>query len=168
MKKLTLLIIFLLLQLPIFVCAQYSIKGVVVNESQEPLEAVNVVLLNKDSVVEKAASSDNNGFFEIKGITFGDYLLQVSSVGYRSFNYVISRISKAMDMGTIVMEEEVVLLDEVAVQARASLTKADRIILFPSNKQIESSANSIVLLSSLAVPRLIVNQATKYSEPAWK
>lgn len=160
MKKLTLLIIFLLLQLPIFVCAQYSIKGVVVNESQEPLEAVNVVLLNKDSVVEKAASSDNNGFFEIKGITFGDYLLQVSSVGYRSFNYVISRISKAMDMGTIVMEEEVVLLDEVAVQARASLTKADRIILFPSNKQIESSANSIVLLSSLAVPRLIVNQAT--------
>lgn len=88
--------------------------------------------------------------------------------GIDSFNYVISRISKAMDMGTIVMEEEVVLLDEVAVQARASLTKADRIILFPSNKQIESSANSIVLLSSLAVPRLIVNQATKYSEPAWK
>jgi hypothetical protein len=140
--------------------AQYTIKGKIVDVNEAPLESVNITLLENDSVFTKGTVTGKNGAFELKGVNPGNYLLKASFVSYAPLSYAISGLSKDMNLETIVMEESAMQIGEVSVVGRATVTKADRIILFPSDEQLASSANAIVLLSSLALPRLLVNQAT--------
>lgn len=154
------LICLILVIIPTVINAQHAIKGKIIDKNNLSLEAVTVLLLNKDSIFEKGATTNKNGLFEMNGITSGNHILKISSVSYVPIYYAISGLSKDMNIGTIVLEENTTQLDEVFVQANSNITKADRMILFPSSKQIASSANGIALLSSLAIPRLIVNQAT--------
>ncbi|MDR2533261.1 MAG: carboxypeptidase-like regulatory domain-containing protein [Tannerellaceae bacterium] len=145
---------------PAIVCAQHTIKGKIAVENNEPIEMVSIVLLDEDSVFIKGTVSDKAGAFEMKGASEGNYILTISHIGYRSLSYTVSGQSRALDLGIITLEEDTNQMDEVIVSAAASLTTADRRILFPSAEQMASAVNSIALLSSLSIPRLIVNPAT--------
>lgn len=99
-----------------------EVQGTVVEEgNEEPLIQATVRLLNlKDSTLVKGASTDANGSFAIKNVRPGNYLLNVTYVGfsplYRSLR--ISGKVNPVKLGKLPVSEGV-LLDEAVVVAKA-------------------------------------------------
>ncbi len=60
-----------------------TLEGFVFNsQTNEPLEAVNVILLDTQS----GAATDKKGYFKILNINPGDYEIQARSIGYKTNN----------------------------------------------------------------------------------
>ena len=61
-----------------------SITGTVIEEgTNEPIEQATVRLLNvKDSTMVGGVASSKNGFFTLKNIKKGNYLLHISFIGF--------------------------------------------------------------------------------------
>lgn len=120
--KLRLLIFFLLFATPVFLPAQdihVSISGLVVDEStSQPLPFVNIVLKTaKDSGFVTGTISNEEGRFSLQEIIPGDYLIQLSFVGYLPYvqNFYVGNTSGYLDLGKIVLKPNTQELGEVVV-----------------------------------------------------
>lgn len=93
-----------------------KVEGKLMDDSNNPLEFVNVVLLTPgDSVFVQGSVSDVNGCFKIEGITNQPYILRASSVGYQT---VYRDCGGAVNIGTLVLPSDAVMLDEAVITAR--------------------------------------------------
>ena len=63
-----------------------NIRGRVLTEDRQPVEFANIALLTPDSTFVQGTCSRNDGSFELTPATPGDYLLQISSIGYKTLN----------------------------------------------------------------------------------
>ena len=69
---------------------KFSIDGTITNEKDEALIGATVVLLSaRDSVLISYGISNENGQFNLKKIKEGEYILQVTYVGYENFGEAI-------------------------------------------------------------------------------
>ena len=97
-----------------------NISGKVVDEKNNPLPYVSVVLQNvQDSSYVGGVATNPEGLFTLPVKAGVEYALSVSYIGYVTVN----RTCKAGDIGTIVMKEDAMMLEEVSVIA--SRTKHD-------------------------------------------
>lgn len=74
---------------PIFVCAQYSVKGIVTEEQTgTPLEFANIVLYDVSDTTRFIAGTitDMKGYYMLEKIESGEYLLVASCVGYKTLS----------------------------------------------------------------------------------
>lgn len=97
---------------------KYSVEGVIHNPSDEPIEVASVILLNAaDSVMAGFSISSAKGRFKIDDVATGKYNLSISFLGYADHNQTIDvgGENKVIDLGTIKMEEESELLNEVNI-----------------------------------------------------
>jgi outer membrane receptor protein involved in Fe transport len=123
--KTNLIISLALLLLPFGLLAQKSsvnVSGTIKDKvSNEALLFVNVVL-NKstDSSFVSGTISDDNGLFTISDVKPGDYLLEVTYIGYRKYSspLFIGSNSAFIDLGAILLEVGVQQLNEVVVTAQ--------------------------------------------------
>ena len=134
-----------------------SISGKLVDEKNEPLTYANIVLQQADSTFVKGETSDEKGGFRIEAPKPGSYLLSISSVGYRSQIIRLNDLERRRNLGTIVMTEATELLGEVSVTANATIQKADRQIVYPSQQQLKMSTSGYDLINRLMLPNLWVN-----------
>jgi iron complex outermembrane receptor protein len=113
--------------LSLIATAQVNLSGKVVDD-QEPLAFCNILLLDSDSTFLTGDTADENGMFTLI-IEPGDYLLQVSYVGYDNYSQSI-QLTKDTDLGTIQIGNASIRLDEVVVSAQKQLIerKADRLV----------------------------------------
>ncbi len=121
MKKTFLVFSLLLLQFPFLLTAQTvtDLKGVVLNEQHKPSEFATAVLLEaKDSVMQSFALTDKNGNFNLSDAPKGDYILQITFVGYKTFlkNISVDGLQKEIHIDTISLEKNSNDLKEVIVQ----------------------------------------------------
>ncbi|MDH3243561.1 MAG: TonB-dependent receptor, partial [Saprospiraceae bacterium] len=97
-----------------------SIGGQVLDSLECPMISATVVLLQAaDSVISSFSITDAQGQFEMKRVNPGDYVLQISYVGYQSYSdslLVDGEIEK-IDIGAINMKTLTSALDEVVVNA---------------------------------------------------
>lgn len=94
-----------------------SITGKVVNQELTPIPYVSCVLLKlPDSTFVAGATSSMDGCFEL-AVPEGSYVLKLSYIGYKAKELECS----SGDLGTIVLEEDVRVLDEVVVKGEAPL-----------------------------------------------
>ena len=112
---------FLLFLIPIVGFAQYSkssLKGSITDEDQNIVPFANIAAYSStDSTLIKGVASDLDGNFSID-LAVGNYYLQISYLSYKT--KVISNIkieSKDLNLGTIALEANAKLLDEVEVVA---------------------------------------------------
>jgi outer membrane receptor protein involved in Fe transport len=122
MTKINQFIVMCLFLCPLGVLAQKSsvnvsgtIKGKV---SLETLPLANVVLKKSaDSSFVSGTISNDNGLFTISDAKPGDYLLEVIYIGYRKYSspVFIGSNSEFIDLGSILLEEDVQQLNEVVV-----------------------------------------------------
>lgn len=111
-KKLVLLVM-MFLGCIISLMAQ-NISGKVVDEKNNPLPYVSVVLQSvQDSSYLGGVATNPEGLFTLPVKAGVEYALSVSYIGYVTIN----RICKAGDIGTIVMKEDAMMLEEVSVIA---------------------------------------------------
>ncbi len=97
-----------------------SITGAVSDSTGIRLPAATLALMEaKDSVLSSFGMSDNEGQFELKRVAAGEYLLQVTYVGYATYWQPLTVAPDAgkIDLGRLVLTPANSILDEVEVTA---------------------------------------------------
>lgn len=108
----TFLIIFFLTAAACCIGQTGSIKGKIISDKNENLEGANVIVAG----TKFGAASQRNGSFEIKNITFGEYELEVSMIGYAKKNLFVS-FNNSTEPLIIVLTESPIQADQIIVSA---------------------------------------------------
>ncbi len=147
--------------------AQYSVSGRLLNESQESIAYAAVGLHSeKDSSIVKGSVSDGKGAFQISNINEGAYFLRVQYVGYQQTNsekFVLSSQNLSVNIGSLVLKEDVQTLSEVTVTAQRPLVEhlPDRLVLNVENSVITKGNMVVDLLQYAPLVNVDVNGAVK-------
>lgn len=109
--------------------AQGSVKGKVIDkQSNEVLQFVNIkVNQAKTGKMVKGSVTDAGGAFNITGLAYGDYVLEVSYIGYRSETrkFTLSASHKQSSFPFIYLGEDSQMLKEVRVTGQRSQMKLE-------------------------------------------
>jgi iron complex outermembrane receptor protein len=136
--------------------AQNKISGNITDEkTNEPLAGVSVHI----SDLRKGSSTDKTGFYQIENIKKGNYLVEVSIVGYKTITKNID-ISKDTIIN-FVMNDAVAELNEVVITGvtRSTELKQSPVIIKPIDANTLNQNSSTNLIDALKnVPG--VNQIT--------
>lgn len=99
--------------------ADYQLSGTITDPDQQALAGATVVAMNPaDSTLLAFAISDGKGRFSLNRITLADITLQITYIGYGSFQQLVSFTAEAphLDLGEIWLSPENLLLEEVVVK----------------------------------------------------
>ncbi|MEM6633621.1 MAG: TonB-dependent receptor [Bacteroidota bacterium] len=91
------------------------ITGKVTDASDKPLPGATLKLQNTN----KGAITDSKGIFRINGVTAGNYVLEVSRLGYKLITQTISVEASQTLSVTFSLEEEATELDEVVITEKS-------------------------------------------------
>lgn len=115
----------LLFYLPLWLSAQSvtTIRGSVQDSSDTPLVGANVALYRLSSSGDKqlvaGAMSDAQGRFTIRQVPLERLALEVSYIGYKSYQDELT-ITSGLDLGVLQLEEDTHLLEVVVVEGKAT------------------------------------------------
>lgn len=116
--------------------------------SQEAMSFVNVILKNPtDSSFVSGTITDENGIFNLEGVKPGDYMLQISFVGYNDHttSLFVGSNSPFLSLGTILLKESTESLGEVTVTAeREAVADAMDKKIFSVDQNVSQSGGSIL------------------------
>lgn len=138
------LILFFLTQLT---AQKLEVSGAVLDSLSQPLPSATVVLLQaRDSVLKHFAMSDNEGRFAIKGVGAGEYILQVSYLGYQPHyqTFTAPEDNRKMDLGSIQMAAQSELLKEVVVKAEHNPVSMRRDTIEYNTAAFQTQPNAVV------------------------
>ena len=117
----------------------YSLTGNVFADDGSPMIYSSVVLLNPaDSTMQSFGITNKDGFFEIKNIKKGDYLLQIAFLGFETYYQNISIPVEGNKLATVVMKTKSVAFEEIKVSG-------DIVPLAIKKDTIEYNANAFKL-----------------------
>jgi outer membrane receptor protein involved in Fe transport len=102
--------------------AQTNILAIVVEaETQEPMQYVNVVLLNaQDSTMVDGMVTDDDGEFDFENISSGEYYIKISFIGFEPVELSVSAPPGETDLGLVPITKSSILLDEIEVTGEKS------------------------------------------------
>ena len=115
MKRAIILLAAILLNINILL-AQHTITGTLADDTtNEKLMFVNVGLIRAaDTVYVAGTASNDKGFFKLEHVRNGQYILQITAIGYENYKNVLD-VTEDINLGTIKMHEGAVRLDEVVI-----------------------------------------------------
>ncbi len=121
MKRTLLLLTILLLSLNMSL-AQHIITGTLTDaKTNENIAFANVGLIRAaDTTYISGTASSEKGFFKFDNVRNGQYILQVTAIGYENIKQVLD-VADNMDLGIIKMYEGAVKLDEVIITEKKPL-----------------------------------------------
>jgi len=111
----------------------------------QSLKAASItVLVAQDSTLEVFGLSDDDGYFNLKGISQGQFLVKITFEGYKTVRrrITISKDKFAVDLGNIYMKVKTKELEEVVVEASPIVIKKDTIEYNASS--FKTKPNSVV------------------------
>ncbi len=112
MRKIFLLVIFLLLSLSVF-AQKFSIKGNLKDSAQVVIPVATIMLLSPtDSSLVQFTSADDLGAFNMQNISPAQYILKITSIGYETYIQNL-QMTYSLNLGTIKMKEQ--MLKEVVI-----------------------------------------------------
>lgn len=119
-----------------------GITGRVVDESNEPLDFVNVVLLNKnDSTFISGTITNEDGGFLFDEAVNVPVFLKFSSIGYATIS---KDVPPAGNVGVVTLTSESVMLGEVVVKSNRPVTaiKGDALVTTVAGSQLEHAGTA--------------------------
>ena len=102
---------------------KYTIKGTLIDSTEGPIVGATVMLLQpKDSSLLAFSRSDENGFFDFKNQSSGEYLLRCTYFGYNTLQQKLNLegSNTTIDLGTMKMEVKSNLLNEVQISGESN------------------------------------------------
>ena len=119
--------------------------------------AVVKVLSEKDSSLIKGNIATDEGKYEVKDVQFGNYLLSISSVGFKVFYQKLTVENKETNLGEILLSSDEKQLAEVIVKAKKPIIEQqiDRTVLNVAGSIVASSSNAFNVLR--LAPGIIVS-----------
>ncbi len=134
-----------------------NIKGTIQDRKNNPLSNVTIRLLNTDSVFVCGTSTDVSGHYSISLKQKGEYLLHISSVGYKSQVYPVCA-AKDVSLPVIILSPADVLLNELTVNASSFIRQDDKMLIYPDKQVVKHSSNGYDLLYRLMIPGISVDR----------
>jgi iron complex outermembrane recepter protein len=129
--------------------AQGKISGQITDDKNKIVEFASVTLLKaKDSTLVKGALSDQNGSFEFEKISSGDYLVNISQMGYKKFytpKFSLDSDNPNVKLSNLILSEDSKQLSEVQVVAKKPFIEQQL------DKTVVNVENSIVSAGSTAL-----------------
>ena len=126
-------------------CAQ-SFKGRVMDKENNPIAGVFCVLMGQsDSAYIVGATTNSDGYFELKVNEDRECILQMSFVGFEK----ISIVCRPGNLGDFILNENAGLLEEVVVKGDSRHKDAITETFFLTDSLRNSSKNSFQLLDKL-------------------
>ena len=144
-----------------------SISGFVDDMQGEPVTYANVLLMKaKDSIVLNGVSTDENGFFLLDNLSQDDYLVKFSFLGFKDVYQAVA-LTDNIDLGTIVLEEDSEMLDEISIIARRPTLRkeTDRMVFDIENTALIEGNMFQVLKSTPGILVLDNNIMVKNQTP---
>ncbi|MCJ7467661.1 MAG: TonB-dependent receptor [Maribacter sp.] len=112
---------------PLFSQQTGTVRGVLNDTDQLPLEFVSVYLTRPEDATHMiaGATTDEFGAFTIKNIPLGTYELKAQFLGFQTLSKIItiSVSNQQQDMGSLVLETDTTLLQGVQVTAQRKLVQ---------------------------------------------
>lgn len=142
--------------------ASYTISGIITEGgSGEGVPYASAALIRKEDGQSIAgAVADLDGKFIISGVRAGAYTVQVSLLGYETFNsgeILVGPDNPEVNLGVLALQEDAVKLDEVVVQGQRNLIeeRVDRTIFNAENDKTTVGGDATDVLRR--VPMLSVD-----------
>ncbi|HMP28930.1 MAG TPA: TonB-dependent receptor [Saprospiraceae bacterium] len=154
MKKTCILLPLFLLSSFMLLAQRYTVKGRVIdNEKTELISATAIMINPKDSVMIAFAITDVEGRFELNDVPKGDFKLQITYIGYGTFEKIhsIGGEGREVDLGDIVIYQSTNLLSEVKIEADyiPIVVKKDTVEYNADAFRVQPNANVEELLKRL-------------------
>ncbi|MBP3230361.1 MAG: carboxypeptidase-like regulatory domain-containing protein [Prevotella sp.] len=128
--------------------------GRLVDSKKRPVVYANITLLNVgDTAIVNGGVSNEDGGFVIP-TTERQLRIRISCVGYETL--VLN--CETGNVGTITLQENTEHIDEVVVEGNLHITKQDKDIYIPNQRQRNAANGGIGLLDNLMIPQLDVNR----------
>jgi len=131
----------------------YEIRGFVYGEGEKPLPSATVFLRKlPDSSNAGGTYTDENGFFKIKDVKPGRYLLIIKFVGHEDRKTEVEVKDKDVDLGRIVLRESAIKVEEIEVEAqpiKITYENGRRVIRFGEDVISRGSANTLEALRNV-------------------
>lgn len=130
--------------------AQSTISGKVLDEKNQPLSFANVVLYETESnKAIKATTVADDGTYQFKNVSNGNYLIEVSLFGYKTEKSIVLKIesSKSVTSDFILKEDLPENLDTVTVTAKRPVItqNAEKLVVNLENSEmINSNVRDVV------------------------
>ena len=161
MYKIKIAIFFILVGVGTTANAQARLYGRVMDEKGGSLPYANVLLLNAaDSSLSKGMITDLEGKFSLEGVASGKYLIVSSMVGFKKVYLPLIEISgqEHQNMGTISLQEDAALLDEVVIRADKPMfeQRLDRLVVNVENSITSAGGTALEVLERS--PGITVNR----------
>jgi outer membrane receptor protein involved in Fe transport len=120
---------------------EYTVSGSVKDVDNLPMAFCNVTLLELDNRSNiQGTTSHDDGFFEIKGIKPNTYVLNISFLGFKTYQDTLD-ISRNYNIGNIILQEETQSLDGVTIIAKRPTVKrlVDRVVFDVENSTLSNN-----------------------------
>lgn len=142
-------------------CFALKVVGVVKDDLSMPVEVATVsVFALPDSTFVKAEFTDSDGKFEFVNLPSGEYYLNVSFLGFKSYSTASFKVIEGEPISRlpeIILRPDGLALEEVTVVAQKPFVerRADRMIINVENSILASGANALEVLER--APGIIVS-----------
>ncbi len=124
--------------------AQYQISGKVLDVDNNPIELANVIILTSlSNQIISGGVTNNDGNFTFS-IPKGNYILQISFIGYSEFTKNIE-VFTDVKLENIVLERKPKKLEEVILFSKKSTfqQKVDRLVFHLNNSSVTKGGNAM-------------------------
>lgn len=129
--------------------AQGKISGQITDDKSKIVEFANVILLNaKDSTLIKGVLSDGSGSFAFEKIPSGEYLVNISQMGYKRFYTPKFSLDSEVKLSGLILLEDTKQLAEVQVVAKKPFIEQqlDKTIVNVENSIVSAGATALEVL----------------------
>ena len=132
--------------------AQGKISGQIMDDKSKIVEFASVTLLKaKDSTLVKGALSDGSGSFEFEKIPSGEYLVNISQIGYKKFytpKFSLDSDNPSVKLMNLILSEDSKQLSEVQVIAKKPFIEQqiDRTVVNVENSIVSAGATALEVL----------------------
>ena len=132
--------------------AQGKISGQITDDKSKIVEFANVILLkSKDSTLVKGVLSDGSGSFEFEKIPSGEYLINISQMGYKKFytpKFSLDLDNPSVKLSNLILSEDTKQLAEVQVVAKKPFIEQqiDKTVINVENSIVSAGATALEVL----------------------
>ena len=138
-----------------------KITGKTVDEDSIPVVSANIVLHNADNQLIQGVETNDAGEFTLQNLSGGgDYKLTVSFIGYENQEFDFEKPQKDIDLQTVILFKSSTELEGVVVKSAKTRILDDRRIIYPTQKQLQITADGVSLLNAMKLPQLSVVPGT--------
>lgn len=116
--KTNILLTTILILLSKIIFAQQAVTGYIFDEKTQPIPYATLALLEPtDSTLKFFGITDVNGFYQIKNVSKGNYLLQASYLGYKTLYKVLNIDGNIKQEYNLVLKQKSKVLSDVTIEA---------------------------------------------------